>query len=64
MAANTKYFVINRTSADFQISATSGGSAIDLTALGTGVLTVWKADAGFDDAEQGLPELLTNIKNI
>jgi PA14 domain len=63
VSANTKYFVMNRTSFDFQISETAGGSAIDLTALGTGFLTVWKADAGFDDAGQGLPELLTNIKN-
>lgn len=62
LVVNTKYFVISRTATTFQVSATSGGSAIDITALGTGSVTVWKADAGIDDPEQGYPELLTQIK--
>lgn len=33
-----------------------GGDSVDITSIGTGNLIIWKADAGFDDEEQGLPE--------
>lgn len=36
LAINTTYFVINSTGATFQLSATSGGSAIDITTAGVG----------------------------
>ena len=32
----TNYFIVNATAAEFQLSATAGGAAIDLTALGAG----------------------------
>lgn len=35
---NTLYFVRNRTANDFQVSATSGGAAINITANGTGTV--------------------------
>jgi hypothetical protein len=64
----TKYFIIGATTNTFQLSLTSGGSAIDLTTTGSGSLIVWKADAGFDDPNQGLPtycpEVNTTFSNI
>lgn len=51
-----KYFVVNKAKNTFKVSLTSGGAAIDLTSEGSGALTVWKANAGFDDPVQGLPE--------
>lgn len=36
LAANTVYFVVNKTTDTFKLSLTSGGSAIDLTDNGTG----------------------------
>lgn len=63
-----KYFIVGQTTNTFQLSLTSGGSAIDLTTAGSGSLIVWKADAGFDDTEQGLPtfcpEVNTTFSNI
>lgn len=63
-----KYYVINRTGTTFQASLTLGGSAIDITNIGTGDLIAWKADTGFDDAEQGLPtfvpQIATTLSNI
>ena len=36
LSENTVYFVVNKTTDTFQLSLTSGGSAIDLTTAGTG----------------------------
>jgi hypothetical protein len=51
-----KYFVVSRTRNTFKVAETPSGTAIDLTTAGTGTLTVWRADAGFDDPVQGLPQ--------
>jgi hypothetical protein len=42
----TGYYIINASATDFQVSATSGGAAIDLTALGTGTAHVFRQDIG------------------
>jgi len=42
----TEYYIINASATDFQVSATSGGAAIDLTALGTGTAHVFRQDIG------------------
>ena len=44
----TEYFIVNATAAEFQVSATSGGAAIDLTAVGTGTAHVFRLDIGND----------------
>lgn len=40
LAANTKYYVVNAATNDFQLSLTVGGTAIDLTDNGTGTHTI------------------------
>ena len=42
----TDYFIISASATDFQVSATSGGAAIDLTALGTGTAHVFRQVIG------------------
>lgn len=42
----TDYYIINASATDFQVSATSGGAAVDLTALGTGAAHVFRQDIG------------------
>ena len=42
----TDYFIINASATEFQISATSGGLAIDLTAVGVGAAHMFKQDIG------------------
>lgn len=42
LAAGTIYYVVNATTNTFQVAATSGGSAIDLTTNGSGSLYVFK----------------------
>lgn len=44
----TEYFIVNATATEFQVSATSGGAAIDLTAVGTGTSHVFRLDIGND----------------
>lgn len=39
LSASTRYYVINQATNTFQLSATSGGSAIDITSNGTGTLS-------------------------
>mgnify|MGYP002725572291 CR=1 FL=1 len=36
LSTNTKYYVVNKTTDDFQLSTTMGGSAVDITDSGTG----------------------------
>jgi hypothetical protein len=36
LAANTNYYVVNKGTNNFQVSTTSGGSAVDITTTGTG----------------------------
>lgn len=40
LAINTLYYVINKTTNDFELSLTEGGSAIDITDNGTGTHTI------------------------
>jgi len=42
----TEYFIVNSSATEFQVSATSGGAAIDLTAVGTGTAHVFRLDIG------------------
>lgn len=42
----TNYFIINATASEFQLAATSGGAAIDLTAVGVGTSHVFRQDIG------------------
>jgi len=56
-----KVYVVNKTTNTFQVSLTSGGAAIDLTSAGSGTIYAWKADAGFDDPDQGLPEYCPQV---
>lgn len=59
-----KYFIVNATTDTFQVALTSGGSAMNIATEGTGDLIVWKADKGFDDAEQGLPSFIPELKTV
>lgn len=45
LTGSNYYFVVNKTANDFQVSATEGGSAIDLTSTGTGNQTFTPAVA-------------------
>lgn len=42
----TDYYIINSSATEFQLSATSGGAAIDLTAVGVGTAHVFRQDIG------------------
>ena len=42
----TEYFVINASATDFALSATAGGTAIDLTAVGVGTTHKFRLDIG------------------
>lgn len=63
-----KYYVINQSGDDFRLSETLGGGEHAATSIGSGQLLLWKANAGFDDPEQGLstfcPEIATTLSNI
>jgi hypothetical protein len=43
LAIETRYFVIDKTTDTFKVSLTSGGSAVDITDIGTGVHSVFTA---------------------
>lgn len=62
LKSNKKYFVKNKTTNNFQVSETLAGAVLDITSAGIGTLTVWKADAGFDDPVQGLPEFCPEVE--
>lgn len=47
--ANTIYYVVAAATDTFQLSATSGGAAIDITTDGTGVLYVWRVTPVWED---------------
>ena len=42
----TEYFIVNASATEFQVSTTSGGAAVDLTAVGTGTSHVFRLDIG------------------
>ena len=45
LSANTDYYVIEKTDDTFKLSATSGGSAVDITGTGTGTHTWYRAES-------------------
>ena len=49
LSANTSYFVRDATADTFKLSATSGGSAIDITTDGTGTLYIWRVAPAWED---------------
>lgn len=49
LSANTTYYVITSTTNTFQLSATYGGSAIDISSTGTGTLTVHVGESSSND---------------
>ena len=46
LVSGTDYYIISASATDFQVSLTSGGAAVDLTALGTGTAHVFRQDIG------------------
>lgn len=61
LTASGLYYIVNKTTNTFQLSATLGGSAVNITNNGTGTLKVWKANAGFDDPVQGRPHFFPEL---
>lgn len=68
LVSHKKYFVVNKNTDDFQVSLTSGGAPVDFTTVcstgvsgGAGTCFVYKANAGFFDAEQGRPFFFPNL---
>ncbi len=57
-----KYVVSGKTVNTIQLKEIDGDDPIDLTSRGTGEITVWKADAGFDDPAQGLPDFCAQVE--
>lgn len=49
LSINTKYYVVNKATSTFQLSATKGGSAIDISSAGTGTLTWFYSDNEVSD---------------
>jgi hypothetical protein len=66
--ADTRYKISDRTSGNYKIKDESGSTYINFSTNGTGTIRIWKADAGFDDPDQGLPtfcpEVNTTFSNI
>lgn len=61
LVASGLYYIVNKTTNTFQLSATLGGSPVNITDNGTGTLKVWKANAGFDDPVQGRPHFFPEL---
>jgi PA14 domain len=61
LSETPKYYVVNSATNTFQLSTTLSGTGLPLTTAGTGMLLVWKADAGIDDPVQGIPTLVPNL---
>lgn len=62
-SSNVRYKVINTTTHAFELADAETGDPVILTSAGSGIISFWQANAGFDDPEQGLPELLPELKN-
>lgn len=56
-----KYYIVNATVNTFQLALTPGGAAVDITDAGAGTLRVYRANAGFDDPQQGRPEFFPDL---
>lgn len=58
LSEGSLYYVVNSTSSTFQVSSTSGGSAVNLTSVGTGTTHTFARDADFyGRPNYGLPLL-------
>jgi hypothetical protein len=53
LTANTNYYVVNRTSTTFQVSLTSGGSAIAFTSTGS-CIAVWQSLVATSGSQSGV----------
>ena len=62
LSTETKYKVNKAEEFYFEILDLDD-NPVDLTDIGNGYQIVWKADTGFDDAEQGLPEYAPEIES-
>lgn len=51
LAAATSYFVVNPTANAFQLSATQGGAAIDLTTAGVLIVSAWYGKTGISTTD-------------
>jgi hypothetical protein len=56
LSADLKYQIADKTANTFKVKTADGLAYIDFTTAGTGSLIVWKANAGWDDPQQGLPQ--------
>jgi hypothetical protein len=65
LADNTVYYIINTATNTFKLSATAGGSAIDITTTGDGTLGVFasykKTVASGDTAKFAIGQLIVNL---
>jgi hypothetical protein len=65
LVAGTDYFVINRTSTTFQVSATSGGSAITFSGTQSGAQTAtWRTIVGTSGSQSGVQTENTSKLNF
>lgn len=55
LSKDLKYQISDKTATTFKVKDEAGVAYIDFSTAGTGDLIVWKADAGWDDPEQGRP---------
>jgi len=58
LAVETQYFVIDKTTDTFKVSLTSGGSAVDISSIGTGTHSIFTAPAATfypSDFEREIP---------
>lgn len=56
ISTELKYKISDKTSTTFKIKDADGTDYINFSTAGTGNLIVWKANAGWDDPDQGRPE--------
>lgn len=64
LTADKLYYVVNKTDDDFQISLTSGGTAVLLSSAHTGTLTCWRAAAWHVMTKEETSGDLTGIDNF
>lgn len=60
-----KVWIINKTADTFQFSSTDpaiSSTLVNLTDNGTGTHFIWKANAGWDDPDQGLPQFCPEVQ--
>ena len=62
LVSTKKYIIASKTVNTFQLKEIDGDDPIDITTGGTGEITVWRTNAGFDDPEQGLPTFCPQVE--